>query len=769
MNSKIYFQLLIACFFLFSLSSINPTLANQDSSKSQTEDTQKEDQLQAAEEGQYTLPQALRVAILESTANYIKNSRQIKFDLSYDYLPVNKGLMEYARQSFSDDPDNPSQISFTISNDALGNPEKLAKEVPEEYHEFLIKALMICDPNEEKCSLEDFTLDNADSNFSQYWQSEDRLEKIDLLDSSFEYFSLLRDHYLMTALLACPGISYSITSEDVADTKPKLPLNSDNDITWEIQVYKSIIRDATKSEPEIASYRFAAKSQIPDTKLVFNNPVSNQPKINFGVNFKTRKDDNYQGCYDLDGSHPTLLSTFEFDSATKLPNIPKLIPDDDDRAVLENIERTKPDSELETILRYAGGVKLGDVVSRGIFGGTSDASLITGGLIGDGDINALAGANLGLYELGDASGGVLFGIALDKDDDDDSGRDLYLGPSFQYSIFTLSGGLRVSEDDDAIDSSFAGVVSLDLSQLIGNKPSNKEPIKLENNVFGGNWADLLKVQPEQVALQDWAIKYQENAKLPEELKKVQGSFELIQCSVANTIEECLEQGSARYQINIDYHQEASDKPRSVFISPETHKYYNINITPGYGIYLEGDMIKDASTNDPSTLEADPDDIETIIWIIKELGIIDAVESANRKDDNLSIFLEILRKESSFVASLDEQENESAYTIFIPTNEALSNLPNLDQLLIEENSNLRVEFLKQYVVPDKILEKKLTNNDKTFAELVKKGENLTTQSGNSVQISIAENNIKLDNQTTITQPDIQTFNGVIQVVDGVIQP
>lgn len=766
MNSKIYFQLLIASFFIFSLSLINPTLANQDSSESQVEDPQKEDPLQAVEKGQSTLPQALRIAILESTANYIKNSREIKFDLSYDYLPVNKELMEYARQSFSDDLDNPSQISFTISNDALGNPEKLAKEVPEKYHDFLIESLMICDLNEEKCSLEDFTLDDADANFSQYWQSEDRVEKIALLDSAFEYFSLLRDHYLMTALLACPGISYSITSEDVADTKPKLPLNSDDNITWEIQVYKSIIKEAMDGKAEIASYRFAAKAQIPDAKLVFNNPVSNQPKIDFGVNFKTRIDDNYQGCYDLDGSHPTLLSTFQFDSSTKLPDVPKLIPDDnDDRAVLESIGRTKPDSELETILRYAGGVRLGDVVSGGIFGGTSDASLITGGLISDGDINALAGANLGLYELGNASGGVLFGIALDRDDDDDSGRDLYLGPSFQYSIFTLSGGLRISEDDDNIDSSFAGVVSLDLSQLVGNKPSNKEPIRLENNVFGGNWADLLKVQPEQVALQDWAIKYQKDPKLPNKLKKVRGSFELIQCSEENTTEECLNGGSARYPINIDYYQEASNKLRSVFISPETYKYHNINITPGYGIYLEGiDLI-----NETSTLEADPDEIGQSIWIIKELGIIDAVESANRKDNNLSKFLEILRKEQSIIDSLDENTSETAYTIFIPTNEALSNLSNLEELLIEENRNRRIEFLNKYIVSNKILTEKLSRDDKTFTDLVQKGETITTNSGNSIQISIAENNIKLNNQFNITQSDIQTFNGVIQVVDKVIQP
>lgn len=567
-------RIFIALFYFISLVSayeVNAEEVNQENSSSPT--------LRAAQPNQSTLPQALRASVINSIVEYANNSKQLELELTYDYLPETDDFKQLVRRNYSDDPENPNFITFEINNEQLSeDPNELIQAIPEEYQKFLAKALFVCTPSEESCLLNNFSLAGSNTNFEQFWTNEDG-QGYKLLETSvnhYQYFQAVLSQYMMTAFFACSGVNYTV---DFDGSQPKNKIEgtenpSDKNITWTIKIVKESFKDNDGNE--VPLYISSAQAKMPSSKLVFPQEAKESTLL-FGTDFKK--------CSALDGVHPTLLSSFKKfeDSPFNLENIPSIIDNDDARSVLlQKFDTQRADSELEAILSFATGVGATDIVSEGIFGGTTNASLITGAMVSEDDVLALAGANVELVNLSDANAGLLLGVTLDRDDEDDAGRDLYVGPSIQYSVFNVSGGLRISEEGtDRIGTSFAGVASVDLSQVIGNK-KKVEQRTLTNSTVGGGWENLLAIRPADIAVEKWTLKSK-----PEQSSSREG-FSLIQ-GKRNEQGECqkIADGSVlQFYIDSNPNQD-SQTSEILFISPGCYLYENIKVSSGRKIKVDG--------------------------------------------------------------------------------------------------------------------------------------------------------------------------------------
>lgn len=104
-------------------------------------------------------------------------------------------------------------------------------------------------------------------------------------------------------------------------------------------------------------------------------------------------------------------------------------------------------------------------------------------------------------------------------------------------------------------------------------------------------------------------------------------------------------------------------------------------------------------------------------------------------------------------------SDGPYTVFAPTDEAFSNLPDgtVDNLLKPENKEMLVSILTYHVLSGRVLS----------AEIAGKELEVATVQGSKVSID-ATNGVKVDSANVI-QADIETSNGVIHVIDAVIMP
>ena len=122
--------------------------------------------------------------------------------------------------------------------------------------------------------------------------------------------------------------------------------------------------------------------------------------------------------------------------------------------------------------------------------------------------------------------------------------------------------------------------------------------------------------------------------------------------------------------------------------------------------------------------------------------------------------------STLVAALkaadlvDVLKGDGPFTVFAPTNEAFAQLPEgtLDTLLKPENKGLLTTILTYHVVPGKVMS----------ADLAGKALSAKTVAGAEVSIDATGGSVKVDDATVIAA-DIVTANGVIHVIDHVIQP
>lgn len=105
---------------------------------------------------------------------------------------------------------------------------------------------------------------------------------------------------------------------------------------------------------------------------------------------------------------------------------------------------------------------------------------------------------------------------------------------------------------------------------------------------------------------------------------------------------------------------------------------------------------------------------------------------------------------------DTLQGKGPFTVFAPTDEAFSQLPEgtVDALL-KDIPRLK-QILKYHVISGKVM----------AAEVMKR-KLVKTVEGSDVKID-ASNGVKV-NDATVTSPDISADNGVIHVIDAVLMP
>ena len=114
--------------------------------------------------------------------------------------------------------------------------------------------------------------------------------------------------------------------------------------------------------------------------------------------------------------------------------------------------------------------------------------------------------------------------------------------------------------------------------------------------------------------------------------------------------------------------------------------------------------------------------------------------------------------------VDTLESAGPFTVFAPTDDAFAKLPagTVDNLVQPENKATLTKILTYHVVPGKLEESDLTDGKKLKTV---QGEELTVKrSGDKVMLIDAKGG-----SSTITIPNVNQSNGVIQVVDTVLMP
>ena len=110
--------------------------------------------------------------------------------------------------------------------------------------------------------------------------------------------------------------------------------------------------------------------------------------------------------------------------------------------------------------------------------------------------------------------------------------------------------------------------------------------------------------------------------------------------------------------------------------------------------------------------------------------------------------------------VDTLKSEGPFTVFAPTDEAFAKLPEgtVEDLLKPENQDQLKAILTYHVVPGKTMS----------SDLAGKQVEVESVEGSALSIDATGDNVMVDDATG-TQADIETDNGVIHVIDSVIQP
>ena len=137
-----------------------------------------------------------------------------------------------------------------------------------------------------------------------------------------------------------------------------------------------------------------------------------------------------------------------------------------------------------------------------------------------------------------------------------------------------------------------------------------------------------------------------------------------------------------------------------------------------------------------------------------VGMKDIVDTAIEADDFNTLVTAI--QEAGLVEAL---KADGPFTVFAPTDQAFSELPEgtLDNLL--ENTDQLANVLLYHVVAGKVMAEDVLGMDGMMVE---------TLLGETIEISIRDGMVYINDAQVITT-DIETSNGVIHVIDTVLVP
>lgn len=113
------------------------------------------------------------------------------------------------------------------------------------------------------------------------------------------------------------------------------------------------------------------------------------------------------------------------------------------------------------------------------------------------------------------------------------------------------------------------------------------------------------------------------------------------------------------------------------------------------------------------------------------------------------------------ANVQSLDGAGPFTVFAPRNSAFESLPDealdVTEMLLPENSGALTSLMQLHIVQGQYL----------AADLVNRTTTLTTVGGLSIIVD-GFNGVNVGG-VNVVQPDVMASNGVIHVVDGIIQP
>lgn len=107
---------------------------------------------------------------------------------------------------------------------------------------------------------------------------------------------------------------------------------------------------------------------------------------------------------------------------------------------------------------------------------------------------------------------------------------------------------------------------------------------------------------------------------------------------------------------------------------------------------------------------------------------------------------------------DALEQAGPITVFAPNNDAFASLNQSDLTALLADPASLGDILQYHVVEGSYPSSELTD-----------GQTLTTLQGGDLTVSIDGDTVKVNNDATVLQADLQAGNGVIHVIDTVLQP
>jgi uncharacterized surface protein with fasciclin (FAS1) repeats len=145
---------------------------------------------------------------------------------------------------------------------------------------------------------------------------------------------------------------------------------------------------------------------------------------------------------------------------------------------------------------------------------------------------------------------------------------------------------------------------------------------------------------------------------------------------------------------------------------------------------------------------------------------DIIDNAVNSKDHTTLVAAV--KAAGLVETL---KGKGPFTVFAPTNEAFGKLPNgtVETLLKPENKSTLTSILTYHVIAGKL-------NKVDIAKAIKEGNGkaeLKTVQGGKLTITMDGKKVKLTDEkgssAYVTIADVNQKNGVIHVIDGVVQP
>ncbi|GHA76009.1 fasciclin domain-containing protein [Pontibacter akesuensis] len=168
-----------------------------------------------------------------------------------------------------------------------------------------------------------------------------------------------------------------------------------------------------------------------------------------------------------------------------------------------------------------------------------------------------------------------------------------------------------------------------------------------------------------------------------------------------------------------------------------------------------DVEEETSTSAAGTMAATADYSEMFLGI-ENTAQYDLIALASM-DPNLSTFVSLV-EQAGIAADLTAAEE---YTVFAPTNAAFAALPqeDLEMMMRAENKAALIKLLQAHVLPTKVTSSGFSSSQR-----------IETGGGEYVTIDVGPNNSSVTvGGATIVKSDVEAANGIIHVVDNVIQP